>query len=93
MKLSMSVAALLVATTRTFRTATSFSPAATQSISRRSFGSTISLASAPPKDATPVTTSSSALSDQDAEAVGTLKSPFLQVMRDRGFLSVVPTDS
>ena len=82
----MPVAALLIATTRTFRTVTAFTPAATRTLSRRAFSSTISLASAPPKDATPVADSSSALSEQDAEAVGNLKSSFLQVMRDRGFL-------
>lgn len=76
--------ALFVATSRTFCPVVSF--ASTGRLARRTFSSTIPLASAPPKDVATAEVYASALNDQDAEALGKLKSSFLQVMRDRGFL-------
>ena len=74
------IAALLVATTRT---ASAFTTSTRTSITRRAFRLTASTAT-PANDVTQ-TAAESSLYVQDAEALSKLKSPFLQVMRDRGF--------
>jgi tyrosyl-tRNA synthetase len=93
-----SLAALLVTTARTFRVVNSFSPATTTScLSRRTFSLTApsflaaSTATPPPKEAADVSQPNNSALDssiyvQDAEALSKIKSSFLKVMRDRGFL-------